>query len=416
MRKDRFTDEALRNAMALAELKYSESAEDQVAFEEAYDFARCQRPDGSFYGTSGQCRKGKESGAKEAPAKKARPPKGSPAEKAKAWADKQVAKDKKPTPAEKAKAWADKQVANEARKMAQKAERDEQNAARAKRGAPSPAVAKAINEARKMAQKAERDEQNAARAKRGKPSPEAAKAIKEARAMVKKALLDEAKNARNFSEAYDFTTCARPDGSKYGTGGQCRKGKETTPGSKEEAKGGGAAAGGGANAAKIAKYDKKISGLESKVKTMESNPDGWRPEAITKAKSDLAKAKRLREKAANEDKNAAAGKRKDEVDPRRPGPNSIRMAKMVKEGVGEVRAALKEMDKHPPLSDAWNQAGFKLNTARNRLKNITSMVRDTKSQLETRAKNARREDKKAADQKEIERLNRLLQTRALKNR
>ena len=41
-------------------------------------------------------------------------------------------------------------------------------------------------------------------------------------------------SAQNFSEAYDFTTCARPDGSKYGTGGQCRKGKETTPGSEEK--------------------------------------------------------------------------------------------------------------------------------------------------------------------------------------
>lgn len=30
-----------------------------------YDFARCQRPDGSVYGTKGQCRKGKEVGAKE---------------------------------------------------------------------------------------------------------------------------------------------------------------------------------------------------------------------------------------------------------------------------------------------------------------------------------------------------------------
>lgn len=36
-----------------------------------FDFARCQRPDGSFYGTSGQCRKGSPAGAKdiaEAPA------------------------------------------------------------------------------------------------------------------------------------------------------------------------------------------------------------------------------------------------------------------------------------------------------------------------------------------------------------
>jgi hypothetical protein len=71
MRKDRFTDEALRAAYALAELKYSEDPEDQQAFAEAYDFARCQRPDGSFYGTSGQCRKGKDAGAKPEEPKKA---------------------------------------------------------------------------------------------------------------------------------------------------------------------------------------------------------------------------------------------------------------------------------------------------------------------------------------------------------
>jgi hypothetical protein len=60
MRKDHFTTEALRVAKALAELKYSESEEDQVRFSEAYDFATCQRPDGSKYGTGGRCRKGTE--------------------------------------------------------------------------------------------------------------------------------------------------------------------------------------------------------------------------------------------------------------------------------------------------------------------------------------------------------------------
>jgi len=29
------------------------------------DFARCQRPDGSYYGTGGQCRQGTKVGAKE---------------------------------------------------------------------------------------------------------------------------------------------------------------------------------------------------------------------------------------------------------------------------------------------------------------------------------------------------------------
>jgi hypothetical protein len=54
MRKDRFTDEAVRNAYALAKLKYSEKEEDQLRFSEAYDFARHQSFEGSFYKTSGQ--------------------------------------------------------------------------------------------------------------------------------------------------------------------------------------------------------------------------------------------------------------------------------------------------------------------------------------------------------------------------
>lgn len=63
MRKDHFTEEALKAAQALAELKYSESEEDQLRFSEAYDFATCQRPDGSLYGTRGKCRKGTETSA-----------------------------------------------------------------------------------------------------------------------------------------------------------------------------------------------------------------------------------------------------------------------------------------------------------------------------------------------------------------
>lgn len=36
-------------------------------------------------------------------------------------------------------------------------------------------------------------------------------------------------NAQSFAEAYDYMTCQRPDGSTYGTSGQCRKGKEVSP-------------------------------------------------------------------------------------------------------------------------------------------------------------------------------------------
>jgi hypothetical protein len=61
MRKDHFTDEALANAKALASVK----SQDAETFAEAYDFARCQRADGSFYGTAGQCRTGTPAKAKE---------------------------------------------------------------------------------------------------------------------------------------------------------------------------------------------------------------------------------------------------------------------------------------------------------------------------------------------------------------
>ena len=71
MRKDRFTDEAMAAARALADLKYSENAEVQQAFAEAYDFARCRRPDGSTYPIAAgkQCRRGTKTSDAE-PAKK----------------------------------------------------------------------------------------------------------------------------------------------------------------------------------------------------------------------------------------------------------------------------------------------------------------------------------------------------------
>lgn len=48
-------------------LGFSENSAEVAAslIAETLDFTRCQRPDGSFYGTSGRCRKGAESGPKE---------------------------------------------------------------------------------------------------------------------------------------------------------------------------------------------------------------------------------------------------------------------------------------------------------------------------------------------------------------
>jgi hypothetical protein len=67
MRKDRFTDEALANARALANVK----SQDAESFAEAYDFARCQRSDGSFYPIPDgkKCRKGTEASPTTASAK-----------------------------------------------------------------------------------------------------------------------------------------------------------------------------------------------------------------------------------------------------------------------------------------------------------------------------------------------------------
>ena len=57
-------------AVELFEANFSENLEFSEDTE-SYDFARCQRPDGSFYGTGGQCRKGKDAGAKAEKAKAA---------------------------------------------------------------------------------------------------------------------------------------------------------------------------------------------------------------------------------------------------------------------------------------------------------------------------------------------------------
>jgi len=55
-----FSEESLSSYASLVEEKvgpsFSEFEEDE------YDFTRCMRPDGSFYGTRGKCRKGSEAG------------------------------------------------------------------------------------------------------------------------------------------------------------------------------------------------------------------------------------------------------------------------------------------------------------------------------------------------------------------
>ena len=59
--KGSFSEDALEQFARLAAEKQGlDFAEGEV-----YDFARCVRSDGSFYGTGGKCRKGTEAGDKE---------------------------------------------------------------------------------------------------------------------------------------------------------------------------------------------------------------------------------------------------------------------------------------------------------------------------------------------------------------
>jgi hypothetical protein len=55
------SEEALEQYLALVEEKFGTNFSE----EEAYDFTRCVRPDGSSYGTRGKCRKGSETGPAE---------------------------------------------------------------------------------------------------------------------------------------------------------------------------------------------------------------------------------------------------------------------------------------------------------------------------------------------------------------
>jgi hypothetical protein len=56
-----FSEEAFEKYQRLL----SEQGNVEFSEGETYDFTRCMRPDGSFYGTRGKCKKGSEAGAKE---------------------------------------------------------------------------------------------------------------------------------------------------------------------------------------------------------------------------------------------------------------------------------------------------------------------------------------------------------------
>jgi hypothetical protein len=83
----------------------------------------------------------------------------------------------------------------------------------------------------------------------------------------------ETKSEEAFKEAaiekYDFTTCQRPDGSKYGSNGRCIKGSETSPASKDDKKGSSKSGGGGSSSGEYRTRPK--GAIESDMKKLTSS-------------------------------------------------------------------------------------------------------------------------------------------------
>ena len=90
-------------------------------------------------------------------------------------------------------------------------------------------------------------------------------------------------------DKYDFTTCQRPDGSKYGSNGRCIKGSETSPASKDDKKGSSKSGGGGGGGSSDVKQLRKdmigARDAEAKAKKARKEAEGG---------DDKAKAKETR--------------------------------------------------------------------------------------------------------------------------
>ena len=71
------------------------------------------------------------------------------------------------------------------------------------------------------------------------------------------------------ADKYDFTTCQRPDGSKYGSNGRCIKGSETTPASKDDKKSSSKSSGGGTSSGEYRTRPK--GAIESDMKKLTSS-------------------------------------------------------------------------------------------------------------------------------------------------
>jgi hypothetical protein len=99
------------------------------------------------------------------------------------------------------------------------------------------------------------------------------------------------------AEKYDFTTCQRSDGSKYGSPGRCIKGSETSPASKDDKKGSSKKSSGGATLDKAsrAEYGKQAKTERQAAKDIqrEIKSGGSTPALEKKLKQTEARAEKF---------------------------------------------------------------------------------------------------------------------------
>ena len=84
-------------------------------------------------------------------------------------------------------------------------------------------------------------------------------------------------------EKYDFTTCQRPDGSKYGSTGRCIKGSETSPASeddkKSKGKSSGGGGGGGGGGSSSGSSSEGVTKAKAEVTKRQGLADNWKKQA-----------------------------------------------------------------------------------------------------------------------------------------
>jgi hypothetical protein len=129
----------------------------------------------------------------------------------------------------------------------------------------------------------------------------------EALAAYQKALAEQEGTDFAEGDSYDFTTCIRPDGSAYGTGGKCRKGTEG------EAKGRDAKV----EKARAKVQEAKASGDKKKLASANHNLQG--EEIMRKIERKAEKEGKTFQQVADE-RNAVADKKiKDRIRAQYPG-------------------------------------------------------------------------------------------------